>query len=344
VRELEKTFAALSAVLFIIVAIFVLIAFNLERRAFSSATYKQAFAEEGLYEQMPALMASTLHTYISQNPNAYPFLRELSAEDWQVTIASLLPAEELRGVADGALDSTFDYVNRRTDTIIISLLPIKAHLAGESGVTIIRQFLQTQPACTIEQLTQMGFGLLGGDIALCNPPPEAMGLVEPLIRSQMQTITAAIPNDLTLAPGATTGTPNDPRVTLHMVRSAIRFSPFFALVVFLAIAVFGIRSFRDLFVWWGWPLLIAGAVSALIGLVGSPIVGGLLQFLIETQGIVFLPPLLASGIGQTAGAVAHQMLIPVALQGLVMAVIGFFMVIVGIFLTRRERTVIYTSY
>ena len=340
-RELEKTLAALSAVLFVIAAVITLLAFNFERKAFTSTTYKQAFEQQGLYEQMPALLASTLQTFIAQNPAAYPFLRELSAEDWQGTIANLMPPEELRGVADGALDSTFDYINRRSETIVISLLPIKAHLAGESGVNVIKQFLQTQPACTIEQLTQMGLGLLGGDIALCNPPQEAMGLVEPLLRSQMQTITSIFPNELVLTPGAMTASGTDPRITLHMVRSAIRFSPFFVFLIFMAIAVFGIRTLRDLFVWWGWPLLIAGGIGALIGLLGAPLIGGILQFLIETQGIVFLPPLLASGIGQTAGAVASQILTPVAVQGFVMAAIGLGMVIVSIFFPRTTIETVY---
>ncbi len=336
-RELEKTLAALCAVLFVITAILVLLFFNIEQKAFSSATYKQAFENQKLYERMPALLASALQESISQNPNAFPFLKELTAEGWQSTISALLPPEELRALADSARDSRFDYVNGKTNSVVISLLPIKAHLVGESGVNVIKQFLKTQPDCTIDQLTQMGLGLLGGNIALCNPPEEAMGLIDPLIQSQLQTITAAFPNGVTLIAGTDSGTSRDPRLQLHMLRSAIRFSPFFVILLLLAIALFAVRSLRDVLVWWGWPFLIVGAVSALIGLIGSPLLGGILQFLIQTQGVVFLPPLLASSIGETASAVASQILIPVALQGFVIAMIGLLMVVAGTFLSRRTE-------
>lgn len=335
-RELLKLLAALCAVLFIITSVLALLLFNIERRAFSSATYKQAFEDQRLYERMPALLASTLQVTIAQNPNAFPFLKELTAEDWQVMISSLLPPEELRAIADSALDSAFDYVNLKTDSVVISLLPVKAHLVGEEGVNIVRQFLATQHECTVEQLTQMALGLLGGEIAICNPPEAAIGLLAPFIQSQLQTIIVAFPNEVALVPGTESGTPNDPRLRLHMVRSAIRFSPFFAILFLLAVAIFAIRSFRDFLVWWGWPVMITGAISALIALIGSPVVGWVLQFVIETQGAILLPPVLASSIGETASAVASQMLVPVAVQGFVLAVLGLFMVVISFLIRTRN--------
>jgi hypothetical protein len=259
----------------------------------------------------------------------------LDAPDWQSTISSLLPPEELRALANGALDSTFDYVNGRSNTVVISLLPIKARLIGESGVNVIRQFLQTQPTCTIDQLTQMALGLLGGNIALCNPPEEAIGLFEPFIQSQLQTLNAAFPNEVTVFTSPNSGTPNDPRTRLRLARSAVRFSPFFAILLLLAVALFAVRSIRDLLIWWGWPLLIVGITSVLLGLIGSPLVGWFLQFLIQTQGVAFIPPLLAPSIGEAARAVASQMLIPVAIQGMIIAVIGLGMAMLGILMGKR---------
>lgn len=337
-RAFEKTLAAICAILFIVTGVIVLFLFNIERRVFVSSTYKQAFEEQALYERMPALLATALQGMISQNPGAYPFLKELSFEDWQSTIASLLPAEELRAVADGALDSTFDYVNNKTDFAVITLLPIKARLAGPSGVNIVTQFLSTQPACTIEQLQQMALGFLGGNIALCNPPPEAMGLISPFIQSQMQTVTAAFPDQVTIIPGTDSDTPNDPRLQLHLVRSAVRFSPYFVFLLLLAVAVFGVRSARDFLVWWGWPLLITGASSAVVALIGAPAISLLLQFLMQTQGAIFLPPLLASTIAETASAVAGQILSPVTLQGFVMAAIGLLMVGISFFIRRNPES------
>jgi hypothetical protein len=335
VRELLKLLAFICSILFIIISILVLLFFNIDRKAFSSTIYKQAFEDQKLYERMPALMASALQESISQNPNAFPFLKELSAEDWQLTIASLLPPEEMRALADGALDSTFDYINGKTNSAVILLLPIKTHLVGESGVNVIKQFLKTQPDCTVEQLTQMGLGLLGGNIALCNPPEQAMGLIEPLIQSQLQTIIAAIPDQITIISSTDSRTTNDPRYKLHIMRSAIHFSPFFVILLLLAIALLAIRSIRDLLLWWGGPFLIVGVVSALIGLIGSPLIGWILQFLILKQTASFLPSVLASSIGETAGAVASQILTPVTVQGFALALFGLIMLVIRILLDRR---------
>lgn len=330
--------ATLCAILFVITGTATLLLFNIEQRAFDSATYKQAFEEQHLYDRMPAILATAVQGMIAQNPAAYPFLKELSAEDWQATIATLLPPEELRAVADGALDSTFDYVNRKSDVAVITLVPIKARLAGQTGVNIVTEFLSTQPACTLDQLQQMALGLLGGNIALCNPPPEAMGLIAPFLESQMGTVAAAIPDQITIIAGTDSGTPNDPRLRLHMVRSAVRFAPYFVFLLLLAIAVFAVRSFRDLLTWWGWPLASTGFFSAIIALMGAPAMALFLQFIVQTQGFIPLPPLLAPTITETISGVAGELIAPVIWQGLTLAVIGGIMIAVTFLLPRRVVT------
>jgi len=341
VRELFKFLAAICSVLFVIGAVLVLLLFNVERKAFSAETYKQAFEDQKLYERMPALMASALQTSISQNPNAFPFLKELNAQDWQSTIASLLPPEEMRALADSALDSTFDYINGRTNSAVISLLPIKSQLVGPSGVNVIKQFLKSQPGCTIEQLTQMGLGFLGGDIALCNPPEEAMSLVEPLIQSQLQTISAAFPDQMTIISSSTDSrAPDDPRYKLHLIRSAIHFSLFLVILLLLAIALLAVRNLREFLLWWGVPFLSVGAVTVLISLIGAPLVGWILQFFIQRQAGAVLPSILATSLGETAGAVARQILIPVTIQGLVITVLGLGMVLLSLFFPRRTTSTI----
>jgi hypothetical protein len=339
-----KTLAAICAVLFVLAGVPVLLMFNIEQKAFSSATYKQAFENQGLYERMPALVASTLSTTISQNGATPTFLKELTAEEWQATIATLLPPEELRAMTDQTLDSTFDYLNLRSNSVVVTLLPIKARLAGEGGVNVVRDFLRTQPDCTLDQLAQMGLGLLSGNIALCNPPDEAMGFFAPFIQSQLQTITATFPDQIALVPDIESGTPNDPRLRLQWIRSGIAVSPFFLFLLLLAIAVFAVRSIRDLLLWWGWPLLITGGLAAMIALVGSPLVGGILQLIIQIYGAAFLPSMLASAIGETASSVASQMLVPVIIQGFVIAMIGLLMVIVGTFVIRRRSYQTPVSY
>lgn len=335
-RSFGQVLAAICAVLFVVSSVLVLLLFNIEAQAFSSRPYKQAFEQQRLYERMPSILATALTGYIAQAGGALPFLQFLTVEDWQNNIALLLPPDELRAMSDNALDSTFDYLNGRSNSVVISLVPVKAQLAGEAGVQLILEILRRQPACTPEQLTQMALGLFGGQIALCNPPEQAIGLMLPFIQTQVQSMTAIFPNELTLISPAMSSTPADPRARLNTVRSIIRLTPLIPAFLLLGIAAFAARNLVDWLTWWGWPLMAAGGISALIGLFGSPVVGGILQILIRTQGSFLLPPILASTIAETASAVARQMLIPVTVQGLILGVVGLAMVIFATLLAHRQ--------
>ncbi len=341
-RFLGTVLAAFCALLFVISTITVLLLFNIEQKAFLSATYKQAFEDQRLYERMPAVLATALTTTLGETIQAVPFLRELTPEEWQATIAVLLPPEELRAMANQALDTTFDYLNGRTSSAALSLIPLKAQLAGPSGMDVVLQLLSVQPACTPEQLTQMALGLLGGQVALCNPPPEAMGLMAPFIQSQLQTMTTIIPDEVTFIPGNLSGTPADPRLRLNAIRSAIKLTFFLPVLLLFGITVFAVRSVADWLTWWGWPLAVAGAGSVLIGLLGSPLVGWILQLLIQNQGTILIPPALISSIAETTSAVARQMLAPVMIEGAFIGIVGLGMAILAMLLPRpRIDLIIY---
>jgi len=68
----RKIIAGICAVLFVISGVIALFAFNIESKAFNSATYKQAFENQNLYERMPEILANALHTSIAENVNAPP--------------------------------------------------------------------------------------------------------------------------------------------------------------------------------------------------------------------------------------------------------------------------------
>src|SRR5262245_24649766 len=114
---LRKTVAALCAILFIISGVTALFAFNIEWYAFDSAAYKQGFERQNLYARTPDILANALSGFISENQNSDPYLKELTLEDWRGTIASIVPPEELKVLADSTLDSVFDYLNDRTNSV-----------------------------------------------------------------------------------------------------------------------------------------------------------------------------------------------------------------------------------
>jgi hypothetical protein len=331
-----KTIAALCVILFILSGILALFAFNIEWYAFDAAVYKRAFERQNLYTRTPDILASALYDYLSANQNSDPYLKELTLEDWRGTITSVVPPEELKVLTDSTLDSAFDYLNDRSDTVQISLLPIKGRLSGPAGMVVVQEILNAQPACTADQLLQMGTGFLQGNFALCNPPPEMVGLLTPLIESQLQLMTLAIPNEVTLT-AAAPGLP-DPRAGLRQARTLMNITPVFPLIFLFCLTVFAVRSHMDWLQWWGYPLLNAGGISNLIAVLGAPLVGSLVQGLLEVYGFSFIPPTLLSAIRETISAVTAEILRPVFYEALVLAAIGFLMVLTSLFvLYDKER-------
>ncbi len=324
--------------MFVISGILALLLFNIERKAFSSESYKRAFEAQNLYERMPAVLATALSTSMIGSGNTNPLLDQLSTEDWEISIGTLLPPEELKLTTNNALDSIFDYLNGKTDSAAISLTPLKSHLAGEAGVNAVLQLLRRRPDCTAEQLLQIALGALsGGDILFCNPPEDVMGLITPVIGAQLQFITLVLPDEVTVISSEKSNTPNDPRIQVNRARKAMKLTLVFPLLFLVALTIFAVRSLREWMTWWGWSFTFTGGVSLLIALLGASVVGLVLGLAMQKQTYSFIPPLLLTTLQETVSEVARQILVPVAVESSALLLLGFGMISAAIFLTRGGR-------
>ena len=339
-QTLGRFIAGICALLFIITGVMALLFFNIERKAFDSTTYKQAFEDQNLYARMPSILANTLSATILQNQNTPTFIRSLTPADWEAAVSSMLPAEELKAITDDALDSVFDYINRRTDSVSVSVIPLKSRLIGPSGVELVKQVLRVQPACTTEQLQAIAFGFLsGGDIILCSPPEDVLTLLTPVIESQIQVLTVAVPDEVTLISSVLSATPSDPRVRLNNVRLLMLISPLLPAAFLLGITIFAVRSLKDWLTWWGWPIFITGTSALIVALLGSPTIGFIVSRFMQIQAAGLIPPSLLAIMQETASSVTNEILKPVTLQGLILAVIGFTMGIAALFVVQRRDIV-----
>lgn len=337
-KTIGRILAGICAVLFVFTGVAALLLFNIERKAFSSASYKQAFEKQKLYERMPAILASALSTSITENENANPTLKILAGEDLEASISALLPPEELKTLTDEALDSIFAYLNGEADSARISLASFKTHLASPAGADAVLKILESQPDCTTEQLFQMTLGAItGSEFIFCNPPQELTGLVRPLLETQLAFTAAILPDQITLISGARSGTENDPRVELNRVRTIMKLTPVLPLLFLIGIILFTVRSLLDWLRWWGYPFLITGVTSLGISILGAPLVGWIIQLIIEIQAEQFTSPILLSTLRETTSAVARQILNPVAIQGLLLVVLGYAMILTAFFLSRRTQ-------
>lgn len=338
-RTLGKILAGICAVLFVITGVAAMLLFNIEGKVFSADTYKQAFENQKLYDRMPGVLATALSNSIAEDENAASYLKAISKDDWERSISSLLPPEELKALAIGSLDSIFDYLNGKTDSAAISLLPFKRHMVGDSGVNAIKQILRLQPDCTSEQLLQMGLGLItGGDLIFCSPPEDILELMTPVIETQLQFMTLGLPDEVTLIPGKLSDTPNDPRLKLDGARVLLKLTPLVPLVFLFGLTIFAVRSLINWLKWWGWPFMITGVISLFVALLGASTLGFLIQRIIQNRGSGLMPPILFSTFRETISAIAQQILKPVGIEGLILALIGLAMIIFASYIFKKKKT------
>jgi len=335
----RKTLATICAILFIITTVIALFAFNFDQKAFSAETYQAAFAKEEFYNKLPVLMAETMASTTNDQNNFPVALQGMGEASWESFFRSLLPPNILKAMGDDALNSTFAYVNMEADAAHLTLIPLKASLAGDSSVQAVYALLRTQPECTFMQITQMGIDLLsGGKLQLCNPPEDLYPLLTPVIQEQLQFTALAIPDQVEIIRAPLQ---NDPRPKLKNIRLIMRFSLILPIILLLALTVFAVRSMKEWLSWWGIPLLISGGIAFVISLAGTPLVKIILQGILVARLPTYVPSILLEFAGDLASAMADALLHPILWQGLIITVIGLGMATASYFLKEREGNITY---
>jgi len=330
VNSIKKPFGIFLALLFVLTAVPALILFNFDRRAFTAETYQRAFDKSNFYNQLPVLMANSM-IETTTDPSQLPVVtRGMSQQAWEGYFRAMLPQETLKTMGDETLNSVFAYLDKQTNSVQVSLLPLKASMVSEAGTQAVFALLATQPACTLEQIAQATMNLLNSnEIQFCNPPAELIPMLTPMIQSQMQATAFAIPDQLPLL---TAPPQDDPRQTLQTARMAMKLSPILPLGFLLLLTMVAVRSLKDWLSWWGIPLFITGGLAALMGLAGAPIFGAALRGILSNQ----LPALLLGLANDLASAMLQALLLPVLWQGLGIAFIGFGMAVGGYFISAKK--------
>jgi len=333
----KKIIGSIFAVLFVVTAVPALIFFNFDRRAFSAETYQKAFVNSGFYDKLPTVLAETMVSASTDQSKLPVVMQGMSQEAWEAFFRTLLPQETLEVMSADVLNSTFAYLNMQTDSVQLSLVPLKTSMVSDTGVAAIYTLLDSQPDCTFMQMAQITIDLLaGGEMQLCKPPAEVYSMLAPVIQGQMQSAVSVVPDEITLIskPPA-----NDPRVKLRMLRMGMRLSPIIPLVFLLLMTIFTVNSIKSWLRWWGIPLLITGILASLVSLTGAPIFGAILQGILVSRMPDFLPTILLGYANDLASAMLQAWLNPVLLQGLVIALIGLIMTVSSYFVKEKPITV-----
>jgi hypothetical protein len=335
----RKILAGVCAFLFVVSGFAALLLINVEQKVFSPGTYKQVFEQIGLYEDSAGLFAGLMVTQSEGSDGALALFSAFDREELELVISSLLPPEELKTLTNALLDSAFAFLNGETDSITISLASIKRYMAGEGGAQAVTRLLEIQPDCTPEQLFQMGLDALSnnGGMILCKPPEEMMGLVTPLIESQLEVMSRGLPDELTVFTAAQIGAARDLRPQLKNIRTLMKWSAALPLFFLIALTLLIVRTRNEWLRWWGIPFLITGILGAAFALTAAPLLALTMETLFR-QGGSDIPAVLQELAQNMTGALAREILKPVSIQGLILAAIGLAMAVVNAILNRKHMT------
>jgi hypothetical protein len=330
----RKISGSIFAILFIATALPALFLFSFDRSGFSAETYQKAFARDDFYAKVPSVMAEAMIS-TTTDQNKFPImLQGMSQDAWEAFFRTMLPAETLKLMGDDILNSTFAYLNRKTDSAQFSLTPLKENLASDSGVQAVFTLLKTQPDCTLLQIGQMTLNLLNkSEVQFCNPPQEMTPLLTPVIKAQLQAVTLTIPDQFTLISAPPK---NDPRVRLQIARFVMRLSPILPLAFLLLMTILVVNSLKSWLSWWGFPLVITGGLASLMSLIGAPIFGTLFEQFLVSRMPLYLPTILLAFASDLAAAMLKALLRPVLWEGLCIGFVGVVMVFISFFVGNKK--------
>jgi len=320
---MRRFIGALCALLFIVSLPAALILVNSENLLFKSATYEQALQTTGLYARLPALLSRQISSGLvnaSGQPGGPDYLKLLSAKDLEDLINVAIPPEQMQALAGQILDQGFDYLDGKTDSVSISLVAFKADF-GANSAQAIRRILAGQPDCSPQALIGIAIQIASGQqslgAALCNPPAQVLSALMPMLSQGLQTEIATLPDSLPLF---TTADQPGLRPAVQRARLVMRLSLLVPLALLLLVTVLVVRSLRGWLRWWGLPLLSAGAIGLLAGLLVAPITG-----LILAAALPWMPAWLAglvAALPDVPLAVTRQVAEALISQSLAILIVG----------------------
>jgi len=261
----------------------------------------------------------------NMNANMPAFLRRITSAQWQVLIEDLLPPQQLQAMTEDALNKMLSFLNGETPEPRISFKVLKQSLSGPAGLNAALAFIASQPDCTIAQIGQI-ISSLGAN--LCNPPQAILGLIQPVIQTELQVASAAIPDEVSLIPSANLASAQVAIQRLRVARLIMRLSPLVPIIFLLLMTLLIVRSFRGWMAWWGWPLFLSGLVGALLGFRDAPILRRIAEDVLARQMPIVVPAAVAVAFRGVVDAAFGEMLKPAAWESLALFTLGLAMILI----------------
>ena len=327
---IARFLALLSALMFVGVLAFTIIAFAAQRQFLRAQPYSEALLEVNAYERSPRVLAEMVVTTLANSPAG--LLRQLplpnvTQQDLEIFLTVFLPRDWLQSQTEVVINRGIAGLNgdAAPEATYLSLAPLKEQLNSPVGAQALLAVINQRPACEAGDFSAITCGFnLQGDIA-CRPPSLNLELCGTAIGAAAAGMASLIPDQIELEALLELSQPVTAPLRNYAARyaGAISFLAFYgwlaALLLLFGVTVFGVRSPIGWLRWWGAPLLGVALcllpVTALTLLSPTWYVSALLAEL--AQSLPALAQLAADVVEVLSQGLALQLAIAVIILGAV---------------------------
>ena len=290
-----RFFGKLIAFLFVLLLIVLLPAtlwlYNLQRAVLDADTYTRLISNPSLYTEVIPGTLTGLIQGVHNDPTASPeeramsgYLATLSSDDWDSILEALAPASWLQSEFDQNIQAVFDWLdgNDPIPSILFDMTPLKERLAGPEGEQVARTIVASWPMCSSEDAAA-NLAILNDEAAedaVAAPcqleGPDNIRLIQE-VNDVVLTAAGAIPDNIPEQRTLTQPSPQQEmdilnvKLAIGITRRVAHLVFLIPLILFVLIELVAVRSFKSLFSWYGWPLVLGGLLS-LVPIVALPFV------------------------------------------------------------------------
>jgi hypothetical protein len=335
-----KALAVVCLVIFVITLPVSLALLKLETIIFDSRIYEQALSRVDIESQVPDLVARQVVE--NSSADSSHTTQALELESFQTLMTTLVPPAYFREAAEGLLRDGLEYAQLQRQSVSVSLQPFKQGLLAPEGYAAFKHFLVAYPKCTGRQLEEMlkeSRGKPDHITTLCSPPGEFHSAHGTLIFSeflpgQIEAFAGTIPQEVLILQAPPAGQDFRPRI--EQVREWIRLSWMIPAAFLLLATALAVRSLPGWLGWWGFPLLIAGALGLAAGKTAGPLLHEQLSVQLGDR-LAGLPSILNDFLLYAFGSMLAQSLAALAERSLPFVIAGAVLSVAAFFLNRRAR-------
>lgn len=341
---LTLKFLALILALFAIFAtMFVLLFLSFNRIFLDPQSYKQAFTENKVYEQLAEVTAaefalirgllvepctetviadSCLDSVINSSATETrrlgieggAFINGLNQEQWNNLLMYLLIPESVQNILDAGVSEVIAYFKGETDVAGIPLTAVKVKLSSITRDELSAMLLNPQPPCTLDQqavIMSAELGNAGSPPVFCSVTGGTSEVLLFDLQRRLDSVALELPEQVILIKPPSPSNPpglqriigKDLQATLQKLQINTQYLPMLPVALLVLVTAFGVRSLRGFLRWWSIPVFIGSLFAFILGVV--------LFFLFEQIWLNYVltdfPPVLTSGFSEIIYNVTHSL-------------------------------------